>query len=97
MARVTPIELNNSERESLQPIIKKGSDWRDRDRAETILLLSFGCLVMVKLWRSANGFWFFGFFMALVERATKLMVVILENASVPQGKGTGTVLGTPEG
>ncbi len=42
MARVAPIELEDSERECLMEIIKKGADWRERDRAETILLLSAG-------------------------------------------------------
>ena len=40
MARVAPIELEDSERECLIAIIKKGADWRERDRAETILLLA---------------------------------------------------------
>ena len=42
MAQVTPIELSENERESLWAIIKKGSDWRERERAETILLLASG-------------------------------------------------------
>ena len=42
MARVAPIELGDSERECLIAIIKKGTDWRERDRAETILLLAAG-------------------------------------------------------
>lgn len=42
MARVAPIELGDSEREGLRAIIKKGADWRERDRAETILLLAVG-------------------------------------------------------
>ena len=42
MARVAPIELEDSERECLIGIIKKGTDWRERDRAETILLLAAG-------------------------------------------------------
>ena len=42
MARVVPIELEDSERESLVAIVKKGMDWRRRDRAETILLLAAG-------------------------------------------------------
>lgn len=42
MARVAPIELQDSERECLIAIIKKGADWRERDRAETILLLAAG-------------------------------------------------------
>lgn len=39
---VKPIELTEDEREQLLSIIKKGSDWRERDRAETILMLSEG-------------------------------------------------------
>ncbi|WP_445370167.1 helix-turn-helix domain-containing protein [Methylomonas sp. HW2-6] len=44
--RVRPIELRESEREQLQLIIKKGSDWRERERAETILMLSEGQTVV---------------------------------------------------
>jgi len=40
--RVAPIELTDSEREVLKAIIKKGADWRERHRAETILLLAYG-------------------------------------------------------
>jgi len=40
--RARPIELSESEREQLQLIVKKGSDWRERERAETILMLSHG-------------------------------------------------------
>ena len=39
---VKPIELSESEREQLQIIIKKGIDWRERERAQTILMLSEG-------------------------------------------------------
>lgn len=42
MARVAPIGLEDSERECLTEIIKKGADWRERNRAETILLLAAG-------------------------------------------------------
>ena len=42
MSRVAPIDLEDSEREYLIEIIKKGADWRERDRAETILLLAVG-------------------------------------------------------
>jgi transposase len=42
MARVAPIELKESERDCLKAIIKKGADWRERDRAQTILLLAEG-------------------------------------------------------
>ena len=44
-------------------------------------LLSSGRLVMAKLWRSINGLWFLGFFMALAEQATKPIAVILDNSS----------------
>ncbi len=44
--RVKPIELSESERDQLQRIIKKGSDWRERDRAQTILMLSNGQTVV---------------------------------------------------
>ena len=44
--RVRPIELSESEREQLQVIIKKGSDWRERERAQTILMLSEGQTVV---------------------------------------------------
>lgn len=39
---VKPIELSEIEREQLLTIIKKGIDWRERDRAQTILMLSEG-------------------------------------------------------
>lgn len=42
--RVRPIELSESEREQLQLIVKKGSDWRER--AQTILMLSNGQTVI---------------------------------------------------
>jgi len=42
VARVAPIELRDSEQECLIGILKKGRDWRERDRAETILLLAAG-------------------------------------------------------
>ncbi len=40
--RVVRVELTEIEREQLQNLIKKGSDWRERERAETILLLANG-------------------------------------------------------
>jgi len=40
--RLKPVELSEAEREQLQTIIKKGSDWRERERAQTILMLSEG-------------------------------------------------------
>lgn len=42
MARVAPIGLDTSEQACLKEILKKGTDWRERDRAETILLLAAG-------------------------------------------------------
>jgi transposase len=42
MAKVKPIPLDAVEQEALREIIKKGTDWRERDRAETILLLAAG-------------------------------------------------------
>ncbi|WP_349432786.1 helix-turn-helix domain-containing protein (plasmid) [Methylomarinum sp. Ch1-1] len=39
------IELTETERETLDDIIKKGHDWRERDRAMTIKLLSQGLTV----------------------------------------------------
>ncbi|MBD9360846.1 helix-turn-helix domain-containing protein [Methylomonas fluvii] len=44
--RVKPIELSENEREQLQLIIKKGSDWRERERADTILMLANGQTVI---------------------------------------------------
>lgn len=40
--RVVRIELTDTDRELLQIIVKKGSDWRERERAQTIFLLSEG-------------------------------------------------------
>jgi transposase len=42
VARVVRIELTESDRNCLQAIFKKGTDWRERDRAKTILLLASG-------------------------------------------------------
>jgi transposase len=42
MAKVSPIPLETSEQACLKAILKKGADWRERDRAETILLLAAG-------------------------------------------------------
>ena len=42
MAKVKPSPLEPGEVEALREIIKKGSDWRERDRAETIVLLAAG-------------------------------------------------------
>ena len=39
---MTVIELAESERESLRAILTKGMDWRERHRAETIVLLAAG-------------------------------------------------------
>ncbi|MGJ0490693.1 helix-turn-helix domain-containing protein [Methylobacter sp.] len=39
---VKPIELLETDRELLQQLIKKGADWRERERAETILMLAEG-------------------------------------------------------
>lgn len=44
---VRPIELSEIEREQLRTIIKKGSDWRERERAQTILMLSEGQTIFV--------------------------------------------------
>lgn len=43
---VRPIELSEDDRKELQTIIKKGSDWRERDRAQSILMLSEGQTVI---------------------------------------------------
>jgi transposase len=40
--KVAPIELTESDRERLKGIIRKGWDWRERNRAETVLLLAEG-------------------------------------------------------
>jgi len=45
VSRVKPIELSEAEREQLLAIIKKGSDWRERERAQSILMLSEGTTV----------------------------------------------------
>jgi transposase len=42
LARVVRIQLEASEEASLKAILRKGADWRERDRAETILLLASG-------------------------------------------------------
>ncbi len=40
--RVVHFKVTEKERELLRSLIKKGSDWRERERAETILLLAEG-------------------------------------------------------
>lgn len=45
MARVARLELSESDAACLRAIVKKGSDWRERERAETILLLASGASV----------------------------------------------------
>lgn len=42
MAKVAPIPLDADDEAGLKAILKKGADWRERDRAETILLLAGG-------------------------------------------------------
>jgi len=39
---VKPIQLLETDRKLLQHILKKGADWRERERAETILMLAEG-------------------------------------------------------
>jgi len=40
--RVVLVELTDTDRELLEIIVKKGSDWRERERAQAILLLAEG-------------------------------------------------------
>jgi transposase len=42
LAKVVPTQLQACEEASLKAILKKGADWRERDRAETVLLLAAG-------------------------------------------------------
>ena len=42
LARVARIELTEIESDCLRAVIKKCSDWRERERAETVLLLASG-------------------------------------------------------
>jgi transposase len=51
--RVAPMVLTDREREGLQAIFKKGADWRERDRAETIRLLADGHSVQAVAERQA--------------------------------------------
>lgn len=60
-------------RDGLKAIVKRGQDWRTRKRAETILLWATG--------HSVNGLWCFGFLMALSERLTQPLLMILDHAS----------------
>jgi transposase len=41
---------------------------------------------MAKLWQSVNGLWFAGFLMAMLGRASKPLVVILDKASIHTAK-----------
>jgi transposase len=45
LARVVRLELSESDDACLRAIVKKGADWRARERAETILLLASGASV----------------------------------------------------
>jgi len=40
------VDLSEEEKAELEKLIKKGKDWRERERAETILLLSEGLSVI---------------------------------------------------
>lgn len=40
------VDLTEEEKGQLEKLIKKGKDWRERERAETILLLSEGLTVL---------------------------------------------------
>lgn len=44
--RAKTIELSERDREQLQAIIKKGIDWRERERAQTVLMLANGQTVL---------------------------------------------------
>lgn len=44
--RAKTIELSEGDREQLQAIIEKGIDWRERDRAQTVLMLANGQTVL---------------------------------------------------
>ncbi|MDD5411884.1 MAG: hypothetical protein PHF31_10805 [Methylobacter sp.] len=39
---IKPLELNENERSLLDTLIKRGADWRERDRAETIRMFADG-------------------------------------------------------
>ena len=45
MSKLILIELTESQRDGLLSIKKKGQNWRERERAETILLLASGCSI----------------------------------------------------
>jgi len=45
LARVARLDLSENDDACLRAIVKKGSDWRERERAETILLLASGASV----------------------------------------------------
>jgi len=45
LARVARLELSENDEACLRAIVKKGLDWRERERAETILLLASGASV----------------------------------------------------
>jgi transposase len=49
-------------------------------------MLSSGKLVMAKLWQTINGVWFFAFLMAMLDKVSKPLVVILDNASIHTAK-----------
>lgn len=49
-------------------------------------MLSSGKLVLAKLWQNVNGLWFFAFLMAMLDKVSKPLVVILDNASIHTAK-----------
>ena len=42
MAKVKAVELSDEQRGALQEVLRRGADWRERERAQTVLLLGQG-------------------------------------------------------
>ncbi len=42
IAKVKIVELSDEQRRALQDVLKRGSDWCERERAQTVLLLGQG-------------------------------------------------------
>ena len=97
-ARAGEIELAYVDEAGFAPQPPNRSFWSKVGATHTVVLkrsqclnvigalLSSGRLMMVKLWQSVNGLWFFGFLMTLIDRVKKPMVVILDSASIHTAK-----------
>nr|WP_245598843.1 IS630 family transposase [Methylomicrobium lacus] len=97
-AKVGTIELAYVDEAGFAPQPPNRSAWTKKGETHTVTakrgrrlnvigaMLSSGKLVMAKLWQSINGLWFFAFLMAMLDKVSKPLVVILDNASIHTAK-----------